>query len=220
MLDRRLRSTKTRLLASTADRLVGVAPQTLTGVGLAVGLGAAGLAAIGWWGPALVAWGANRTLDGLDGEVARRAGRQTDVGGYLDLVADATVYAAIPLGVAAGIGTGGAWVAAAALLATFYVNIVSLTLLSALLEKRGTGAATTGEATATTLPPGLIEGAETVLLFALLLAVPGWAVTTMAVMAVLVAATAVGRIRSAQALLADQPASDPARPLGIEAVGP
>ncbi len=212
MLDRRLRPAKARILAPATDRLATTPPLTLTGIGLVVGLGAAALAAAGWWLPALVAWLANRLADGLDGEVARRQGTTTDRGGYLDLVADTVVYAAVPLGVAAGLGTTGAWTVATILLATFYVNIATLTLLAAVLEKRGLGAATRGETTTTTLPDGLIEGFETAALFAVMLALPTLAVATMATMAALVALTAVGRVRAAWPLLDDGPSEPTSTP--------
>lgn len=198
MLDRSLRPLKTAALAPAAGSLAAaVSPTVITGLGLAVGLTAAGLAATGWWIPALMAWIANRVLDGLDGEVARAAGMATDRGGYLDLTADTIVYAAIPLGVAAGLGRPSAWVAAGFLLATFHVNIVTVLLLSAIWEKRVVGAGTGAEQTSVTLPVGLIEGAETVVLFTLLLAVPDLAVWTMAAMAIAVAVTALCRVATA-----------------------
>lgn len=38
-----------------------------------------------------------RVLDGLDGVVARQRNKQTDFGGYLDIVLDFTVYSIIPV---------------------------------------------------------------------------------------------------------------------------
>ncbi len=215
MLDRSLRQTKTRLLAPVAARLEPVPPLALTGVGLGLGLAAAALAATGSWVPAVVAWLANRLLDGLDGEVARRTDSESDLGGYLDLTADAVAYAALPVGVAAGVDTTAAWTATAILLATFYVNVVSVTMLSAVLEKRRAGAEATGDDRTVTLPAGLIEGTETIIFFTLLLAVPGAAVWLMSAMAVLVAVTAVGRVVGAWSLLLDEPVAL-APPIGHE----
>ena len=209
MLDRSLRPRKTTVLAPVTARLRSVPALALTGIGLVVGLGAAVLAALGLWLPALLAWLANRAIDGIDGEVARASGTASDRGGYLDLAADATVYAAIPLGVATGIGTGGAWTAAAVLLGAFYVNIVTVTTLAAIQEKRAAGAAARGEPTSITLPVGLIEGTETIILFALILAAPSFAVWSMALMAAAVAVTAVGRVASAWPTLAADPADHP-----------
>ncbi len=206
MLDRSLRPHKTRLLAPLAAGLESVPPLAITAGGLAIGLTGAGLAAAGRWPLALAAWLLSRLADGLDGEVARRTGQGSDRGGYLDLLADTAVYAALPLGVAAGVGTEAAWVAAAALVASFYLNVVSLTLLAAVLEKRSAGAAARGEPTTTTLPPGLIEGTETVLFLSLLLLAPGWAVPLMGLMAVAVMATALDRARRAWPVLGAEPA--------------
>lgn len=193
-----------------AQPLGQVPPLAITAVGLGFGLAAAGLAAAGWWAAAVAAWGINRLADGIDGEVARRQNRETELGAYLDLVADATVYGAVPLGVAAGVGGQTAWAAAAALLAACYVNIVTLTVLSALLEKRGSGAKATGESTKITMPTGLIEGAETIVLFSLLLVIPGWATQIMLVTAALVATTAAGRVWSTRHLLkTDADTADP-----------
>lgn len=219
MLDRSLRPLKSAALAPVADRLAGaVPPMAITGFGLVIGLGAAALAAAGWWFPALVAWLANRVLDGLDGEVARVGGSVTDRGGYLDLAADATVYAAIPLGVAAGIDHPSAWVVAAALLAAFYVNIVTVTVLSAIWEKREAGAAARGEQTSVALPIGLIEGSETIVGFALLLALPDVAIWTMLVLASAVAVTAVCRTAAVWPHLGSDPADTVRRsPATVEA---
>lgn len=184
MLDRALRRHKEVVLAPVV-RLVprGLHPTALTVAAVVPGLGAAVAAAAGEPGLALALWLANRILDGLDGAVARRAGRQSDLGAYADMLLDVVVYAAVPLGIAVGQDGRAAWIAAAALLAAFYVNAISWSYLSALLEGRGAGAAAHGDLTAVTMPPGLVEGAETVVLFALALAVPEWSVAVMWVMA-------------------------------------
>lgn len=202
MIDRGLRRHKELALAPVA-RLVprAVHPTALTVAAVVPGLGAAVAAAAGAPALALALWLANRTLDGLDGAVARRSGRQSDIGAYADILLDVGVYAAIPLGIAAGQDSRAAWVAAAALLASFYVNAISWSYLSALLERRGAGAAARGDVTAVTMPPGLVEGAETVILLGLALAVPAWSVAVMWVMAAGVAVGVAQRaIAAARAL--------------------
>lgn len=195
MLDQRLRRTKERVLGPVGAALAPhVPPLALTLGGLLLTLAAAGLAAAEVWLGALVLWLLGRLLDGLDGVVARRRGSAGDLGGMLDLVADTVGYAAVPLGVAAGLDQRSAWVAVAVLLATFYVNAVTWTYLAALLEKRAAGAGATGELTSTTMPAGLVEGTETIVLFALLLAAPGLAVATMWAMAAAVLVTAGQRV--------------------------
>ena len=93
------------------------------------------------------------------------------------------------------------WAIAAALLATFYVNTVSLLLLSAILEKRSHGTTHSGETTTITLPPALIEGTETIVLFTLALAVPAWADTVFVVMALGVVVSVLQRASAARRLL-------------------
>jgi phosphatidylglycerophosphate synthase len=184
MIDRALRRHKEVVLAPVV-RLVprSLHPTVLTLAALVAGLGAAVAVAAGASALALALWLANRILDGLDGAVARRAARQSDLGAYADMLLDVVVYAAVPLGIAVGQDSRAAWIAAAALLASFYVNAISWSYLSALLERRGAGAAARGDLTAVTMPPALVEGAETVVLVALALAVPAWSVPVMWVMA-------------------------------------
>lgn len=189
MLDATLRPFKDAALARPARRLGRwVSPGAVTAAALAAGLAAAGMAGRRLYGAALALWLVGRLLDGLDGAVARQRGRADDLGAYLDMVADTLVYAAIPLGIAVGVDERATWIAAGFLLASFYVNSVSWTYLSAVLEKRGQGAITTGESTAITMPPALIEGTETIVFFTLFLLVPGSAPWTFSVMAVLVGA--------------------------------
>lgn len=172
MLDHALRSPKTRLLRPAARRLEPVPAAALTLAALAAGVAAAAAAALGALPWALGLWLTNRLLDGLDGEVARLRGRQSDLGGYLDLLADLIVYALVPIGLAWGHPSPATWAALAAMLASFYLNLGSWLMLAALLEKRGRGAARRGEPTSVAMPAGLVEGAETVLLFTLFLLLP------------------------------------------------
>lgn len=173
MVDKVLRTPKRWVLEPVAERLSGVSPAALTGVGLLAGLAAAGLAASGRPLAALVLWLLNRLLDGLDGELARAFDRQSDWGGYLDILADFTVYALIPLGLAFADGSPITYLALAIMLSVFYVNAGSWLFLSSLLEKRKQGAVQRGDMTSVTMPGGLIEGAETVVFFSLFCLFPG-----------------------------------------------
>lgn len=164
MFDTELRSLKDRVLAPLVRALEPVSPTALTGAALAVGLGCAGAAALGWPLVALGLWVVNRVLDGLDGLVARRFGKTSDRGGYLDLVFDFVVYAAVPLGLAWDAADPGVWAACAFLLGAYYVNAVSWLALSALEEKRRAGAPAQRE-TSLAMPRGLVEGFETVVLY-------------------------------------------------------
>lgn len=163
-------------------------PDAVTLASLPAGLAAAGLAATGAWGWAVAWFVLNRALDGLDGLLARERGLQSDFGGYLDIMVDFLVYAAVPIGVWYGTGTA-ATTPLIVLLAVFYVNGASWMYLSAILEKRGR---TAPGATSVTMPTGLVEGTETVVFFLLFLAIPAHAALLFWLMA---GATAVGIIQ-------------------------
>jgi len=190
-----LRAIKDRFLEPLARRLgAGVAPNAVTVLAFVVGLGAAAAAWRQAYAVALALWAANRLLDGLDGTLARVHGRQTDFGGYLDILLDFAVYTAVPTGIALGRPTVPVLTACVALLGSFFVNAASWMYLAAVLERRGAGAATRGERTTVTMPPGLIAGAETVVLYTLFLALPGRAAGLFGLMAVLVYLTAAQRL--------------------------
>ena len=182
MFDLQLRSTKERILAPVAARCPSsLSAAAVSFVSLACCVGA-GVAA--WRGAVIlsvVLWLVGRVLDGLDGAIARANGSASDFGGYVDLLFDTIGYTAVPLGIAFGVGQPGTWQVIAVLLGSFYVNSVSWLMLSALLEKRGERAS--GEQTSVTMPTGLIEGTETIVLFTIALALPQHANITFAVMA-------------------------------------
>lgn len=196
VIDHRLRAVKDRVLGPMARRLaamrVGAGWLTAAGMAASVASGVLAWRGLPWW--ALAAFVLGRLLDGLDGAVARRAATASDLGGYLDQLADTVGYAAVPIGLAAGDGSTGAWAACAVLLATFFVNIVSWAYLAALAEKRGAGVAAQGVSTSIVMPTGLVEGTETIVLYGLMLAAPGWFVGWAWSMAVLVAFTVVQRV--------------------------
>lgn len=195
MLDRSLRTVKDRVLHPVAARLARrVSAGWLTALALLASLATAGAAAAGLRVAAVLLWWLSRLLDGIDGPVARARGEQRDLGGYLDILGDNVGYALIPIGIAIARADLGVWAACAALLAAFYLNTLSWTYLAAVAEKRASGASTTGETTSVHMPAGLVEGTETIVLFTIMLAVPGAAVATFAIMAALVAATILQRV--------------------------
>jgi phosphatidylglycerophosphate synthase len=191
LLDAVLRPLKARAFLPVVARIAVVPPIAVTVVGLAFGL----LAAVALiWGAswlALFAWLMNRALDGLDGELARFRGMQTDLGGYLDIMADYLVYAALPLALAWQLSTTSAWIAAAVLVASFYVNSASWMFLAAVTEKCSAGGR---RATSIAMPGGLVEGSETVLFFTAMLLMPASFVLLAGVMAGLVLLTVLQRV--------------------------
>lgn len=203
MLDGPLRPTKDRVLGPLArGPMRTVPPLALSSAGLLAALGAAAAA---WQALPLLAvalWLLSRLADGLDGTVARQQGSASDHGGLVDVVVDTIGYAAVPIGVAAGLDTRTAWIVVAVLLATFYVNAVSWTYTAALLEKRAHGAIARGASTSTVMPRGLVEGTETIIFFTVALAWSSAAPVVFSVMAAAVALTIVERLWWARKALA------------------
>jgi phosphatidylglycerophosphate synthase len=193
MFDDLLRKLKDRLLAPVAVELgARISPNAITLIACLAGLAAALFAWQGRRGLALLLWLGNRVLDGLDGTQARVHARQSDFGGYLDIVLDFVVYAAIPL--ALMLSQPALLIPGAFLLATFFVNAASWMYLAAILERRQAGASSRGELTTITMPPGIVAGTETVLFFTAMIAWPTARATLFTVMAALVMVNVVQRL--------------------------
>lgn len=201
MFDHLLRSLKDRLLMPLAMLFRGVAPNVLTLTAFVFGIGAALAAWQGIWLAGLLLWTLNRITDGLDGTVARVAERQTDFGGYLDILLDFIVYAAIPVAFAIQSADRNVLVWTTVLEATFFVNACSWMYLSAVLEKRASGASATGELTTVTMPPALVAGFETVVFFALCYLFPAHLVTLFGAMSALVGINVIQRLVWARKML-------------------
>lgn len=103
----------------------------------------------------------NRLLDGLDGAVARQHG-PSDLGGYLDIVADFAFYLAVPLGF--GFAANANALPALVLVASFTLTGVSFLAFAALAAKRGQETQAHG-AKSFFYSTGLAEGAETIAVF-------------------------------------------------------
>jgi phosphatidylglycerophosphate synthase len=174
-----------------------IPPMVVTVAAFVFGLGAAVAAARGANGTGLALWLANRVLDGFDGTLARAQGAQSDIGGYVDIVLDFVIYAAVPLGLVLGAAPperATLAVSALVMLASFYVNAASWMYLAAILERRGAGAAARGELTTITMPRGLVGGTETVVFYALFLALPRTLVPLFILMTALVLVTVMQRL--------------------------
>lgn len=167
MLDAKLRpwidGPLNRAGAALAGR--GISANEVTGFALVMGLVAAGLIAAGLPGLlALVPLAISRLADGLDGAVARATGK-TDFGGLVDIVGDFAFYAAIPLAFALRDADNA--VAAAFLLAAFYINGASFLGFAIMAEKRGIETRAQGEKSLY-YSAGLLEGTETIAFFVVL----------------------------------------------------
>ncbi len=174
--------------AGPIDR-AGASPGAVTAAGLVVGIGACVAAAFGEWGIALAAWLLNRTLDGLDGVLARRQGRVSDLGGMLDFLADFVVYGGFVCAVA--ISVPDARIACTFLLAVYLLNNVALLSFASLVEKRSLDF---GDERSLRFTGGLAEGTETVIAYSAICIWPGEAMTIAWVFAGMVALTVVQRV--------------------------
>lgn len=168
MIDSKLRQAK-ELILTPAAHWVGskVDPNAVTLIAGVVGVFAALAAWQGQLGLGLGLWLLNRTLDGLDGTLARIYRKQSDLGAYADILIDFAVYFVIPFGLALRMPSLELFMALIFMLGAFYVNAASYLYLAALLERRRQGAAARGELTSITMPGGLIEGAEAVVFYSL-----------------------------------------------------
>jgi phosphatidylglycerophosphate synthase len=192
MFDSYLRRWKDRLIEPLAAPLASVSPALLTLLGLLTGLTAAFLAAIGSVVPSLLVWFLSRILDGLDGLVARRFNKQSDFGGYLDIICDFAVYAAVPIGLTLAHPTTTNFIALAIMLSSFYINAASWMYLSALLEKRA--AHTSDTQTSIIMPSGLVGATESITAFCIFLLFPAHIAPLFGIFTVLVFFTVIQRL--------------------------
>ncbi len=211
MRDAALRKDKDRLLQPIAKRwFAHVHPNWISAAALGFGLACALAAWQQLYIVAILLWVINRVLDGLDGIVAREHDKQSDFGGYLDLLLDFLVYLAVPMAIAAAQPSLPILWATVALLGAFVINLLSWSVLSAILEKRATAA--TGKLTTVAMPGGLIEGAETIFFYTLFLLLPAYATALFVVMAALVLVTAAQRVLWASLHLRQAPDVGPTQP--------
>lgn len=190
MLDRIVRKVLARPLQVAGGVLsdAGVSPLALTAVGWVVGVGACVAVGYGQWTLGVVLWLLNRLLDGLDGPTARRRGA-TELGGFLDIVADFSVYAGFVVGVALAVPS--ARIAALALLTAYYVSGTAFLALSSLIERRGGSG---GDERSLRFVSGLAEGTETVIVYVLFCVFPAHAQLIAWIFTAAVAVTAMQRI--------------------------
>lgn len=195
MFDEKMRQLKDNAFAPLAQLLQAVPPWFFTVVGLVVGLATAVSAWQQQYPLGFFLWIANRVFDGLDGAVARQCGTSSDFGGYLDIVVDFVIYAAIPVGLAAGrvdptAATGMAQpliLSLIFLLCTYYVNAASWMYLAAVLEKRR--ASHEGRLTTIVMPAGIIGGTETIVFYGAFMIFPTHLVWLFSVMGSLIVIT-------------------------------
>ena len=190
MLDKRARA----IVAPTLDTIGaslekrGVSAIAVTAVGWLCGVTACVAAATHFWLIALVLWIANRILDGLDGPIARRRGA-TDLGGFLDIVSDFSIYAGFVVAVA--IAEPSARLACVALLATYYVSGTAFLAFSSLAERRNFARQ---DGRSLRFVGGLAEGTETIATYVIFCLFPGHSAQIAWAFTVAVGVTAIQRV--------------------------
>jgi phosphatidylglycerophosphate synthase len=196
MFDSELRVVKQKLLTPFAQKLT-VSANVLTSLGFFIGLMSVICAWQGYYWLTLIGWLLNRLIDGLDGEVARIRGRQSDWRGYLDILADFVIYSLLPLGLFMSNPSVSGGFAMGFMLASFYVNAASWMYLSVLLEKRQVNQ----DVRSVIMPKGLIEGTETIIFYCLFIAFPTLLPWLFALMTLLVVVTIFQRLSWAESVL-------------------
>lgn len=153
------------VLDGVGNRLAsaGVSPNAVSVAGFFIGVLAALAIVAGWFAAAAALTVASRACDGLDGAVARAQNRQTDFGGYLDIVLDFAFYGMIPFafivhdpeanGLAGGL-----------LVLSFYVNGASFLAYATMAEKRSLTSEARGRKSLY-FTTGLAEAGETLIVF-------------------------------------------------------
>lgn len=199
MFDTPLRKVKDQVGAPLARRLSRVSPITISLIGLVIALLAAWSAYRQIYFAAFALWILNRVLDGLDGLLARMHNKQSDFGGYVDILTDFVAYAALPIGLVAGSPSNERYLALAFMLASFYINTASWMYLAALLEKR----ALHGDDTQTSIvmPAGLIGGFETIIAFGAFTLFPAYLTILYIIFSMLVFITIAQRLIWAKRIL-------------------
>ena len=173
MLDARLR----RLIDPPLDRLSvplaarGLSANAITVAGFALGLCAAVAIAGRAYLLGLTLLLLNRLCDGLDGAVARRRG-VTDLGGFLDIVLDFLIYAALPFAFALADPAANA-LPGAFLIFSFMGTGSSFLAYANMAAKRGIATELRGRKSLYYLG-GLTEGTETIVAFVLACLWPAW----------------------------------------------
>lgn len=148
----------------------GISADMLTLASGAAGVLAGGFISQGSFGAGLLLILLSRLLDGLDGAVAR-ATKTTDLGGYLDIVADFFFYVAVPIGF--GFADPRNMPFALVLVGTFALTGVSFLAFATVAAKRGTETSAHGKKSFF-YSTGIAEGAETIVVFILMCLQPSY----------------------------------------------
>jgi phosphatidylglycerophosphate synthase len=172
MLDAYLRPLVTPVLDRAGCWLArrGFTADGMTVAGFVLGIAACIAIASEAYGLAFILIAGNRIVDGLDGAVARHS-RITDYGGFIDLVADFLIYAAVPFAFA--IADHARAFAAGFLILSFVGTGTTFLAFAAIAARRNMTTDRHGPKSLYYLG-GLAEGTETILVFLIMTLVPRW----------------------------------------------
>tara|TARA_R110000824_G_scaffold104360_13_gene247762 strand:- start:773 stop:1375 length:603 start_codon:yes stop_codon:yes gene_type:complete len=196
MLDSRLRPLIDPPLNAIGKALArsGITANQVTIAGVVIGIGAG--VAIGHRyyliGLALVLL--SRLLDGLDGAVAR-ATKQSDFGGYLDIVSDFAFYVAVPLGF--GFAASANLPFAMILIASFTLTGISFLAYAVMAVKAGRETDAHGKKSFF-YNTGLAEGTETIISFVLMCLLPHYFAVIAAIYSAMCVITVIQRTIAAK----------------------
>lgn len=153
---------------------------------------------------ALILLGLNRLADGLDGAVAR-AQSPSELGAYLDIVADFALWGLLPIGFI--ILDSDNSVAAAVLLSSFSMSMTVFLAFAIMAEKRGLETDAQGRKSFFYVA-GLAEGTETIAFFAIVIIWPGAFISAAFVYAGIVYVSVIGRVASSYSILKELPSDN------------
>jgi phosphatidylglycerophosphate synthase len=170
MLDSRLRPLIDPPLNAIGKGLArsGITANQVTIAGAVIGIGAGVAIGYHYYLLGLVLVLLSRVLDGLDGAVAR-ATKQSDFGGYLDIVSDFAFYVAVPLGF--GFAASANLPFAMILIASFTLTGISFLAYAVMAAKAGRETDAHGKKSFF-YNTGLAEGTETITAFVLMCLLP------------------------------------------------
>ncbi len=170
MLDSRLRPLIDPPLNAIGKGLArsGITANQVTIAGAVIGIGAGVAIGYHYYLLGLVLVLLSRVLDGLDGAVARVT-KQSDFGGYLDIVSDFAFYVAVPLGF--GFAASANLPFAMILIASFTLTGISFLAYAVMAAKAGRETDAHGKKSFF-YNTGLAEGTETITAFVLMCLLP------------------------------------------------
>lgn len=194
MFDLGLRGIKDRVMIPICGALPAwITPNQITLIGFSCGLLSVAMTIASSPGYGLIFWILNRAFDGFDGSLARRRGTSSDLGGFLDLLADFLIYSLLPIAVAysqdagpaavdGGVFVSPSWRAVAWLEACIHINNFVLFYVAAVqaghkaklaeAQRVSSKEKSLSSLTSVEMPPALIEGLEAGMFFTAMLVWP------------------------------------------------